>query len=80
MRDIRAAADGRHGAVATTSAVIESSASMSVVATSDRPTSTPTDVNASVRKWAASPRNRGRVGRARLAIEVLGDTEVRERR
>src|SRR3954462_3839450 len=46
-------------APATTSAVIESSASTPVMTTSVRPTSTPTDVQASGRRWAASPASAG---------------------
>ena len=42
-------------AAATISAVIESKATTPVISTKARPTRTPTEVSASVRRWAASP-------------------------
>ena len=46
-------------AAATSRAVIESKATAPVISTRPRPTRTPAEVIASVRRWAASPSSAG---------------------
>ena len=67
-------------ATATTSAVIESKAASPVIWTRTRPTSTPAEVSASVRRWAASPSSAGESCALRLAREDRRDAEVGDHR